>query len=99
MKEKKYRAQLLLEPSQREALAEMARREHRSISEMARRVLDAGLATLQDESEVWKRRKIALRKMKSFREKIRRRSGLCEMDLIRETRDERERETERIWRR
>lgn len=47
MKEKKYRAQLLLEPRQREALAEMARREHRSISELARRVLDAGLATLR----------------------------------------------------
>jgi hypothetical protein len=99
MKEKKYRAQLLLEPRQREALAEMARREHRSISELARRVLDAGLATLQDESEVWKRRKIALRKMRLFREKIRRRSGLCEVDVIREAREEREQDMGRVWQR
>lgn len=44
---KKHRAQILLEEEQFKVLTEIAEREGRSISDITRRVLDAGFEVLQ----------------------------------------------------
>lgn len=88
-----YRAQILLEPEQHQALVEIARRENRSISEIARRLIQIGLEISQDQVAVWERREKALNQLRKIREQ----TPLYHGDLINEARDEQDDDTERLW--
>ncbi len=52
---KKHRAQILLEEEQYQILSEIAELEGRSISDVARRVLDAGFDVLRNDLEAARR--------------------------------------------
>ena len=87
MTERMYRAQILLEPSQQRKLEEIARREGKSISAVTRQVIDAGLASFENEIEIWKKRACLLANLRANRDKQNHEYG---GDLINETRDERD---------
>ncbi len=95
MSEPMHRAQILLEPRQRQKLGEIARRQGRSISAVARDAIDAGLKILEGENEVWERRAHVLADLRALREK---QPFVYEGDLIGEARQEREDEMDEIWR-
>lgn len=95
MSERMYRAQILLEPDQRRRLEELARREGRSISAVTRRVINAGLQAIESEAELWEKRARILSDLRAVREK---QPFEYTGDLINEARQERENETEQIWR-
>lgn len=95
MEERMYRAQILLKPEQRSRLEEIARREGRSISAVTRQVIDAGLEVLESEAEMWEKRARILSELRAIREK---QPFEYSGDLINEARQERDDETERIWR-
>jgi predicted DNA-binding protein len=95
MEERMYRAQILLEPEQRRRLEEIARREGRSISAVTRQVINAGLDALESEAELWEKRAQILSELRAIREK---QPFEYSGDLVNEARQEREEETERIWR-
>jgi hypothetical protein len=56
MAERMIRAQILLEPRQRHRLKELACSERRSISDVTRRAIDAGLEVLEPEIYIWEKR-------------------------------------------
>lgn len=95
MSERMYRAQILLDPKQRRRLEEIAQREGRSISAVTRQVIDAGLETLENEAEIWKKRTRILSDVRARREK---QPFEYNGDLIGEARRERENETDLTWR-
>ncbi len=96
MSERMYRAQILLDPQQRKRLEEIARREGRSISAITRQVIDAGLDTLESETEIWKKRSHILADLRSRRQN---QPYVYTGNLVDEIRQEREEETEQVWRR
>ncbi len=92
------RTQILLEPEQHRALAELAKREGRSISEMAREILGRELeARKQAEDAVSRRRFEGLERVRKLRAEIVEENGgqLIDFDVVesvnrmREERDER----------
>ena len=92
------RAQLLLTPAQRKRLERLSRREGRSLSEVTRRALDAGLDVLEGDTEEAARRRLAeLAALRRLNEEIRAEKGVYQGDLVAQTRKERERERERVW--
>jgi hypothetical protein len=92
-----YRAQLLLEPGQREALADIARREGRSISDLVREIISQHLAAREE--EIQKQKELsALEELRRIRTKIREEHGVYQGDLLDQVRSECEEELERIWR-
>jgi hypothetical protein len=93
MPEHLYRAQILLEPEQHRMLAEIAHKEGRSISEVTRRAIRAGLLAIQNQDEVWQKRMEALAVLRQIREGSQPYLG----DLVNEGRDERDTETGRAW--
>ena len=97
MQQTKYRAQILLEPEQHNALAEAARRENRSISELMREIVDQWLSQ-QDEQQVWVQRMEALERLNQIRERIQQEYGIYQGDLIEEARADREDDFDRAWR-
>jgi hypothetical protein len=97
MQQTKYRAQILLEPEQHNALVEVARREKRSISELVREIVDRWLSQ-QDEQHLWEKRMQALERLGQIRERIQQEYGSYKGDLIEEARSEREDDFDRIWR-
>lgn len=91
-----YRMQILLEPEQRRRLEQIASREGRNLSDVARRALDIGLESLsKDAEEIWQRRAGILEELRELRA---RQPLLSGVDLINEAREERERDMERVWR-
>jgi hypothetical protein len=92
MQQTKYRAQILLEPEQHNALAEVARREKRSISELVREIVDR-----QDEQHLWEKRMQALERLGQIRERILQDYGSYKGDLIEEARSERDEDFDRVW--
>lgn len=71
MAERMYRTQILLEPEQQRALAEIARQEGRSISELVREMVRAQLDQRARSAEMTKRRQIAaLERVQKHREAI-----------------------------
>jgi hypothetical protein len=84
-----YRAQILLEPEQHRELSRIARREGRSISETARRVIRAGLATMNADPGLRTRRVAALERLHASRQEIERQAGIVRRDLVAEVRTER----------
>lgn len=92
----KYRAQILLEPEQQRSLAKLAAEQGRSISDLVRQVVQE---FLDDETQAATRarRLEALESLDRVREQIRERYGVLDVDLVREVRDEREADLERLW--
>jgi len=93
MSEHLYRAQILLEPEQHRMLAEIARKEGRSISEVTRRAIRAGLLAIQNQDEVWQKRMEALAALRQIRESSLPYSG----DLINDDREEHDADSSRAW--
>ena len=91
MAERLYRAQLLLQPSQHQRLREIAEREGKSISEVARGVIHRGLeAMTEDEDSRRSHQAAALGKLRAIRETVREEYGVFEVNLVAEARQDRE---------
>jgi hypothetical protein len=87
----KYRAQILLEPEQHQMLRSIAKREKRSLSEVAREVIRIGLDARENQVDIlWNKREEALNRLHHIREKVYQNYGIYEGDLIAEARAERE---------
>ena len=91
-----YRAQILLEPEQHDALVEMARQENRSISDVVREILREWLAT-RDRDAQSQRELQALKELTHLRLKIQEQHGVYTGDLLAEARAERDEDFERVW--
>ena len=88
-----YRAQILLEPEQHRRLKQIAERQGRSISDVARGVVSAGLEALAAEEEVRAVRWTQVeRRLKAIREGAQARRGLYRGDLVAEIRSQRDEE-------
>lgn len=96
MNERMYRAQILLDPQQRRRLEEIARREGKSISAVTRQVIDAGLETMDNEVEVWKKRSQILADLRKRRQQ---QPFEYNGNLVDEIRQERDDDMRQIWRR
>jgi hypothetical protein len=96
MTQRLYRAQILIEQKQRKTLAQIARAEGRSMSDVARELIRLGLETRNDSPEArWQRRARALAQAAELRAAILRRRGGQPFDLdaaglIRSMREERD---------
>lgn len=94
------RAQLLLTQAQRRRLRRLAERDGRSLSDMARRALDAGLDEIEGHTDEALQQELeTLKQLRQTREAMRARYGVYAGDLVAETRDEREQDRDRIWQR
>ena len=94
----KYRAQILLEPEQHRALQQIAKREGRSLSDVAREIIQAGLDARQsDPEEIWNKRKQAMQKLSQIREAVQQAHGIYEGNLVAEARAIREEEVDEVW--
>ena len=91
-----YRAQILLEPAQHTALAELARFEGRSVSDKVRQILQDYLEEKAQEA-LWRRREQAMLKLAQIRSEIEHDYGVIHSDLITETRDELDQNIQRVW--
>jgi hypothetical protein len=87
------RVQILLEGTQRRALARLARREGRSVSDILREMIRRSLAERKREELAWKD---ALAHLHQIRQAHASR-GVYAGDLVAEARADREREIESIW--
>lgn len=97
MGERYHRAQILLEPEQHDRMRHIASREDRSISDVAREVIEVGLEALAREEEARaKRRRLALDHLHEIREAAKARYGVYAGDLVEEARAERERQSEEV---
>ena len=96
MHERLYRAQILLEQRQHKTLAQIARHEGRSISDVARELIRLGLEARSETPEIrWQRRVRVLNRAAQQRAAMRRRRGgrPIEMDpaaLLQTIREERD---------
>ncbi len=92
-----HRAQLLLEPEQHEALAEIAEQEGRSISDLVREIVRQHLAERDDET-----RKLtalqAIEELTQMRTRLREQHGMYHGDPLAEVRAEWEENVEQLWR-
>lgn len=95
MTERLYRAQILLEKEQHQALAEIAENQERSISDLVREIVNGYLAEQQNEQQLQKELE-ALEKLRQIREKNKRLYGVYEGDLVAEVREERQRQINRV---
>lgn len=98
MAENLHRTQILLEPEQHQALAELARREGRSISDVVRELLREQLEQRKRASEsVTRRRLEALARVPEHREAMLARRGgkSLDIDLVEMLRQMREEQDER----
>ncbi len=92
------RAQILLTPTQRRRLEQIAQREKRSLSEITRRALQLGLDILERQGETWEQqRRTALADLGELRRKIEDEHGIYPGDPIGEVRAARQQDTERVW--
>jgi metal-responsive CopG/Arc/MetJ family transcriptional regulator len=91
-----YRTQLLLESEQHQALAEIAQREGRSISELVREILREHLVE-RDQKARKEQELRALEGLTRIRERLQQQYGVYRGDLLGEARAEREEEIERTW--
>jgi hypothetical protein len=92
----KHRTQLLLEPEQHTALAEIARQEERSISHLVRSIVNQ---YLNDRALDTERQRAAqsLQNLTVLRKRIAERSGAYLGDIVAETRSERDEQMEQVW--
>jgi len=92
-----YRAQLLLEPEQHEALIHIARAEGRSVSSLVREIVAQHLAEREDEVRQ-QRRLQALEELTQLRKQIQEQRGLYRTDFLDQARQERTEEIESVLR-
>ncbi len=92
-----HRAQLLLESEQHEALAEIAQREGRSISDLVREIIRQHL--VERDKEARKLRELeAIERLTQIRARLREEHGIYQGDPLAEVRAEWEEDVERVWR-
>ena len=92
-----HRAQLLLEPEQHQALAEIAGQEGRSISDLVREIVRQHLAE-RDEQARKQSELQALEALVSIRKAVQEERGVYQGDFLAEVRAERDEDVERVWR-
>ena len=93
------RSQILLTPEQRRRLEVLAKCEGRSLSDVARRAIEAGLDMLEGHTDEALQQQLAiLEELSRMRAEMRSRYGVYQGDLVAECRWEREQEMERVWR-
>ena len=89
------RTQLLLEPEQHQALAEIARQEGRSISDLVRVILREHL--IERDHEARKQQEMqSLEGLTQIRERLQQQYGVYQGDLLAKVRAEREEEQARV---
>ena len=94
-----HRAQLLLEPELYHRLKEIARRERRSISDVARNFIREGMRTSENlPDEKLQLELAALDRLNQIRDEIREQHGVYTGDLVNEVREERIRQMEEVER-
>jgi len=99
MASKMHRAQILMETEQHRLLAKIAKRQKRSVSDVAREAIALGLAAMGQNGKAEKRRRFqAVRRLNQLREKTQRKHGLYPGNPLAEARAERERQLEAAWR-
>lgn len=92
------RSQLLLTPALRRRLERLAEKEGRSLSDVARRALDAGLDELEGLTDQALLQELdALDELRRTREAARRSYGVYQGDLVAESREEREQDRDQVW--
>jgi hypothetical protein len=69
MSEAYHRVQMLLEPSQRKALSEIAHRQGKSVAEVTRQAINVGLKVMSQEDEIVKRQ-LALESARQLRQSM-----------------------------
>ncbi len=91
------RAQILLDPEQYRRLKDIAQREQRSFSNLVRQLLkDAVDFAYGSEEEKLQSELSALDNLRKVREQIREQHGVYQRDLLREVRQERERQMDSV---
>lgn len=95
--EKLHRSQILLEPSQRQSLAAIARRTGRSVSGVIRDIIRQHLAAHSDETRK-QERLAALAALERVRQTVQAHHGVLSRDLLAEARAEEDANTERVLR-
>jgi hypothetical protein len=90
-----YRAQLLLEADQHEALAEIAQQEGRSISDLVREIIRQHLAE-RDEKAQQQKGMQAIEQLTQIRARLKEEHRVYQGDLLAEVRAEQEEEMARI---
>jgi hypothetical protein len=93
MPENFHRAQILLKPEQHAALAHIASQNSRSISDVAREIVDLGLEYRRLKTE---ERLRALDNLDRLRSKIAERKGEFKDNLVAAARNDREKQVDRI---
>ncbi len=91
-----HRTQVLLQPKQYEYLASVAQAEGRSVSDLLREIVDQYVV----ERESRKRQHLhaeAIEKLSQVRRQLEKRHGVLGRDLLKEARDDREQDIERVW--
>lgn len=92
------RAQVLMTREQRRRIERLAEKEGRSLSDITRRALDAGLDQLEGETdEALRRERENLLAMRVLRERALARYGVYQGDLVNEAREERDRQVDDVW--
>jgi Arc/MetJ-type ribon-helix-helix transcriptional regulator len=92
-----YRAQLLLESEQHQALAEIAEQEGRSISDLVREIVRRHLAERRQQAQQLNALQ-AIEWLTQIRARLQEEHGMFQGDPLAEVRSEWEKEVERIWR-
>lgn len=96
MRKNKYRAQILLEPEQHEALSQIAEQEQRSISDVVREIVQEYLVRV-DDAAIWQHRMQALEYLSQVREQAEKKYGVYQGNLVEETHAEQDEEDRRVW--
>jgi Arc/MetJ-type ribon-helix-helix transcriptional regulator len=91
-----YRAQILLEPEQHRQLAEIAREQGRTLSEVMREIVRDYLDQHQQQTGL-KRELQAMEALTRIRRRVQERHGLLPADLLERSRDEHLEDIERAW--
>lgn len=92
-----YRAQILLEQEQHDALKQIAREDGQSLSAVVREIVRQYFA--ERENDARKKRELqALENLARIRTQIREQHGIYQGDLLADVRAEWEQDLERVWR-
>ena len=91
-----YRAQILLEPEQHQALTDIAQHEGRSISDLVREIVRQYLAQ-REQADRQRTEMRAIQELTQIRKQLQEQHGVYQVDLLTEVRAEREQDVERVW--
>jgi predicted DNA-binding protein len=91
-----YRAQLLLQAEQHQALAKIAEQEGRSISDLVREIVDQHLAERRQQTQQLTALQ-AIERLTQIRARLQEEHGLYQSDPLADVRAEWEEDVERMW--